>query len=79
MSSMQSDYVFDGNKGSPYVEEDAPRPLNLYGNTKLAGEYFVRSLLDRHLVSHTSALYGQARCRAKGGRNFIDLMLKTGP
>jgi len=73
---VSTDYVFDGNKGSPYVEEDAPRPLNVYGNTKLAGEYFVRSLLDRHLVLRTSALYGQAPCRAKGGRNFIDLMLK---
>jgi dTDP-4-dehydrorhamnose reductase len=73
---VSTDYVFDGNKRSPYVEEDAPRPLNVYGNTKLAGEYFVRSLLDRHLVLRTSALYGPAPCRAKGGRNFIDLMLK---
>ena len=73
---VSTDYVFDGNKVSPYVEEDAPRPLNVYGNTKLAGEYFVRSLLDRHLVLRTSALYGQAPCRAKGGRNFIELMLK---
>lgn len=73
---VSTDYIFDGNKGSPYVEEDAPRPLNVYGNTKLAGEYFVRSLLDRYFVLRTSALYGHAPCRAKGGRNFIDLMLK---
>jgi dTDP-4-dehydrorhamnose reductase len=73
---VSTDYVFGGNKNSPYIEEDAPQPLNVYGNTKLAGEYFVRSLLDRHLVLRTSALYGQAPCRAKGGRNFVDLMLK---
>ena len=73
---VSTDYVFDGSKGSPYEEEDAPRPLNVYGNTKLAGEYFVCSSLDRHFVLRTSALYGRAPCRAKGGRNFIDLMLK---
>ena len=73
---VSTDYVFDGSKDSPYVEEDAPRPLNVYGNTKLAGEYYVRSLLDRHFVLRTSALYGHAPCRAKGGLNFIELMLK---
>jgi dTDP-4-dehydrorhamnose reductase len=73
---VSTDYVFDGNKGSPYVEEDAPRPLNVYGKTKLAGECAVRSLLERHFVLRTSALYGQAPCRAKGGPNFIELMLK---
>jgi len=72
---VSTDYVFDGAKKSPYVEEEAPRPLNVYGITKLAGEYFVRSLLERHFVLRTSALYGHAPCRAKGGRNFVDLML----
>jgi dTDP-4-dehydrorhamnose reductase len=73
---VSTDYVFDGNKGSPYEETDCPRPLNVYGNTKLAGEYFVRCGLDRHFVVRTSGLYGRAPCRAKGGRNFVDLMLK---
>lgn len=72
---VSTDYVFDGRKGSPYEEEDLPLPLNVYGNTKLAGEYFVRSILDRHFVLRTSGLYGKAPCRAKGGRNFVDLML----
>ena len=73
---VSTDYVFDGGKASPYEETDAPLPLNVYGNTKLAGEFFVRSILDRCFVLRTSALYGKAPCRAKGGRNFVDLMLK---
>jgi dTDP-4-dehydrorhamnose reductase len=73
---VSTDYVFDGNKNSPYEEQDAPRPLNVYGNTKLAGEYFVRSTTDRHFVLRTSAIYGKKPCRAKGGLNFIELMLK---
>jgi dTDP-4-dehydrorhamnose reductase len=73
---VSTDYVFDGAKGTPYKEQDAPRPLNVYGNTKLAGEYFVRSMVDKHFVLRTSALYGKNPCRAKGGLNFIELMLK---
>jgi dTDP-4-dehydrorhamnose reductase len=73
---VSTDYVFDGAKYSPYVEDDAPRPLNAYGNTKLAGEYFVRSGTERHFVLRTSAIYGKSPCRAKGGLNFIELMLK---
>jgi len=72
---ISTDYVFDGSKDQPYVEEDAPFPLNVYGNTKLAGEYFVRSLNEKHFVLRTSALYGKYPCRAKGGKNFPDLML----
>jgi dTDP-4-dehydrorhamnose reductase len=73
---ISTDYVFDGAKKKPYVEQDAPRPLNAYGNSKLAGEYFVRSLAPRHFVLRTSAIYGMQPCRAKGGLNFIELMLK---
>jgi dTDP-4-dehydrorhamnose reductase len=73
---VSTDYVFDGSKGSPYGEQDTPRPLNVYGNSKLAGEYFVRSAVDKHFVLRTSALYGKNPCRAKGGLNFIELMLK---
>ncbi len=73
---VSTDYVFDGIKGSPYVEEDSPRPLNAYGITKLAGEHFVRATANKHFVVRTSGLYGKSPCRAKGGLNFIELMLK---
>jgi dTDP-4-dehydrorhamnose reductase len=73
---LSTDYVFDGSKGSPYDEGDAPRPLSVYGNSKLAGEYFVRSMVGKHFVLRTSAIYGNSPCRAKGGLNFIQLMLK---
>jgi len=73
---VSTDYVFDGEKKTPYEESDAPRPLNSYGNSKLSGEYFVRSTLREHFVLRTSAIYGKSPCRAKGGLNFVELMLK---
>jgi dTDP-4-dehydrorhamnose reductase len=73
---VSTDYVFDGNKGTPYVEGDAPRPLSSYGVTKLAGEHFVRCTAAKHFVVRTSGLYGKEPCRAKGGLNFVELMLK---
>ncbi len=73
---ISTDYIFDGYKGSPYVEEDVPRPLNSYGISKLAGEHFVRCTTERHFVIRTSGLYGKHPCRAKGGLNFVELMLK---
>jgi dTDP-4-dehydrorhamnose reductase len=73
---VSTDYVFDGSKGSPYEEQDAPRPLSVYGNSKLSGEHFVRATAEKHFVLRTSALYGARPCRAKGGLNFIELMLK---
>jgi dTDP-4-dehydrorhamnose reductase len=74
---VSTDYVFDGNKKAPYEETDAPLPLNVYGNTKLAGEYYVRSIAKRHQVVRTSGIYGTEPCRAKGGLNFVELMLKV--
>ena len=75
---ISTDYVFDGAKGKPYHEGDVPLPLNVYGNSKLAGEYLVRTVNPRHFVLRTSALYGKHPCRAKGGQNFVDLMLRLG-
>ena len=73
---ISTDYVFDGNKTTPYTETDLPGPLNVYGNTKLAGELFVRAELKQHFIVRTSAIYGKSPCRAKGGLNFVELMLK---
>jgi dTDP-4-dehydrorhamnose reductase len=71
---FSTDYVFDGRKGTPYREEDTPGPLNVYGVSKLAGEYFVRSLCQKYFLIRTSGLYGSAGCREKG-MNFVELML----
>jgi dTDP-4-dehydrorhamnose reductase len=73
---ISTDYVFDGNKNAPYLETDVPRPLNVYGNSKLAGEIFVQTIARRYFVVRVSAIYGANPCRAKGGNNFIKLMLK---
>jgi dTDP-4-dehydrorhamnose reductase len=75
---VSTDYVFNGKKSSPYTENDVAIPLNIYGNTKLAGEAFVLAQEGRCFVVRTSALYGKSRCRAKCGNNFVELMLKLG-
>jgi dTDP-4-dehydrorhamnose reductase len=73
---VSTDYVFNGAKRQPYLEDDRPAPLNVYGNTKLAGEAFLQGMGEKYFILRTSALYGRHPCRAKGGRNFVDLMLK---
>jgi dTDP-4-dehydrorhamnose reductase len=60
-----TDYVFDGTKTAPYVEDDAPHPLNVYGRSKLEGELAIAASGARHLILRTSWVYG-AR-----GRNFL--------
>jgi dTDP-4-dehydrorhamnose reductase len=72
---VSTDYVFDGAKRAPYVESDRPNPLNVYGISKLAGEYAVLNGGADHQVVRSSGLYGVRPCRAKGG-NFIDTMFK---
>jgi dTDP-4-dehydrorhamnose reductase len=63
-----TDYVFDGTKGSPYREDDATRPLGVYGRTKLEGEARVRASGCRHLIVRTAWVYGR-------GRNFMNAVL----
>lgn len=70
-----TDYVFDGKKGNPYIEDDCPNPLNVYANTKLSGESFALNYCDKSFVVRVSGIYGKTPCRAKGG-NFITTMLK---
>jgi dTDP-4-dehydrorhamnose reductase len=67
-----TDYVFDGSKQSPYVETDAPNPLNVYGRTKLAGDQSIQAVGGDYLIFRTSWVYG-AR-----GSNFLLTMLRLG-
>lgn len=71
---ISTDYIFDGRKNSPYLEDDIPGPLNTYGISKLTGEYYVRYILKRYFIVRTSGLYGIHRCITKG-TNFVDKML----
>jgi len=72
---VSTDYVFDGEKRSPYLENDFPRPLNIYGSSKLAGEWAVRAASEKHVVVRTSGIYGLNACRGKG-TNFVETMIK---
>jgi len=74
---LSTDYVFDGESSVPYGENAAPNPINVYGASKAAGEFFVRNLCRRHLIVRTSGLYGLAGSSGKGG-NFIQTMLRLG-
>ncbi len=68
LCAVSTDYVFDGALDRPYREDDAPRPLNVYGCTKRAGEEQVLRLGPAGLVVRTSWLFGP------GGRNFVRTM-----
>jgi len=72
---ISTDYVFDGRKTEPYTEEDTPDPLNVYGNSKLAGEYCIRNILEKYYIIRSSSLFGIAGASGKGG-NFVETMIK---
>lgn len=72
---ISTDYVFDGEKNSPYTELDNPNPMSAYGISKLAGEQFVKYLLKKYFIIRTSGLYGAAGCLGKGGGNFVENMI----
>ncbi|HEX9183652.1 MAG TPA: dTDP-4-dehydrorhamnose reductase, partial [Burkholderiales bacterium] len=65
-----TDYVFDGEKQAPYVEDDATHPINVYGESKLAGEQAITKSGCRHLILRTSWVYGPR------GKNFMLTMLR---
>ena len=65
-----TDYVFDGELGRPYTEEDAPNPVNTYGKTKLAGERAIKAMGGAYVIFRTSWVY------AARGHNFLRTILK---
>ncbi len=67
---ISTDYVFDGTKQEPYREADETRPLSVYGQSKLAGEKFVRDILKRFVIIRSLWLYG------RGGNNFVATIQK---
>jgi dTDP-4-dehydrorhamnose reductase len=67
---ISTDYVFDGRKGAPYVEQDEVAPLNAYGRSKLAGELGVRAANPRHVILRTSWVYSPYR------KNFLRTILR---
>ncbi|MGD8975623.1 MAG: dTDP-4-dehydrorhamnose reductase [Desulfobacterales bacterium] len=67
---ISTDYVFDGQKGAPYLETDPISPIGIYGRSKADGEAEIRSHLYKHIIIRTSWLYGVH------GHNFVKTMLK---
>jgi dTDP-4-dehydrorhamnose reductase len=66
---VSTDYVFDGEKKTPYTEEDETNPQTVYGQTKLEGERLVQNYCEKHFIIRTAWLYGE-------GKNFVNTMLR---
>jgi dTDP-4-dehydrorhamnose reductase len=75
--TFSSDYVFGGDKRTPYNEDDLPAPLQIYGITRLAGEHAALSSAPESMVIRTCGLYGSSGARSKGG-NFVDGRVSDG-
>ena len=74
--TFSTDYVFGGEKRTPYLEDDCPAPLQIYGMTKLAGEHAALSTAPDHaVVVRTCGLYGMSGAASKGG-NFVDKRIR---
>ena len=69
---ISTDFVFKGDRSSPRNEESETEPINVYGETKLAGEKVIKELLSEHFIIRTGWLYSEY------GNNFVKTMLKLG-
>jgi dTDP-4-dehydrorhamnose reductase len=67
---ISTDFVFDGNKNTPYTEGDIPNPTGVYGQTKLDGERAIQAILQNYYIIRTSWVYSQF------GNNFMKTMLR---
>ena len=67
---ISTDYVFDGDKGTPYTTQDKPNPINEYGRSKLLGEKYIQQILKKYYIVRTSWLYSEF------GKNFYKTILK---
>ncbi len=72
---FSTDYVFDGEKKAPYIEEDEPNPLNVYARTKFEGELKIKEVAEKYYIFRVAGLYGETPSRVKG-YNFVTLMLR---
>jgi len=72
---FSTDYVFGGEKKTPYNEDNCPNPGSVYAVSKLAGELFARNICSKYYVIRTCGLYGAKGISGKGG-NFIETMIK---
>lgn len=70
--TFSSDYVFGGEKRTPYAEDDRPQPLQMYGISRLAGELAAQAAYpEGSVIIRTCGLYGRSGAQSKGG-NFVD-------
>ena len=70
MIYISTDYVFDGTKDGKYTENDETNPINIYGESTLAGEKYVQEILDKYYIVRTSWVFNI------NGKNFIETMLR---
>jgi dTDP-4-dehydrorhamnose reductase len=73
---FSTDFVFAGDKDTPYTEDDCPGPRSIYAISKLAGEKVVQYMLKKYYLVRLSGLYGHAGCTGKGNINFVETMLR---